>query len=223
MGRQSSSPLWRTALLWLLPLGLLSGCSLGVMANRMFTGDPTTPSHFKAMTGTDLTKGKDKVVVICSTPTSVEADLSTLNLDILDGVSRRLKIHGVEIVSPDKVARWIDENGGVVPDPTAMANAFDADYVAWIDLNTFSIREEHSPKLLRGRTQGFVRVFRVEQLSDEKIALAAFNSEFTSTYPAHQPVSENGRSALLFQKEYIDRICDELAEKFYDHRPKTSM
>lgn len=201
----------------------LSGCSLGVMANRMFTGDPTVPSQFRQMTGTDLTKGKYKLVVVCTTPTSVEADLSSLNLDLIDGVTRRLKIHGVEVVSPDKVAKWIDENGGVVADPSAMANAFDADYIAWIDVGSFSLREDSSPKLLRGRSQGFVRVYRVEALSDEKIALSAFNSEFTSTYPVHQPVSETGRTALLFQKEYIDHVCNELAEKFYDHRPKTSI
>jgi hypothetical protein len=206
-------------LLWLLPLGLLSGCSLGVMAQRMLTGDPLVPSQFKAMTGTDLSRGKHKVVVICSTPSSVEADLSTLNLDLIDGITRRMKVHGVEVVSPDKVARWIDDNGGVVADPNAMAGAFDADYVAWIDLHTFSIREENSPKLLRGRSQGYVRVYQVERMNGDKVALAAFNAEYTTVYPQHQPVSENGRSALLFQKEFVDRVCDELAEKFYDHRP----
>lgn len=223
MGRRACSPWWGVAVLWLLPLGVLPGCSLGVMVNRMFTGDPTIDSQFKAMTGKDLTKGNDKLVVVCSTPTSVEAELSALNLDLIDGITRRLKVHGVEVVSPDKVARWIDQNGGVVADPTAMANAFDADYIAWIDVESFSIREPSSPKLLRGRAQGFVRVYRVEELSDDKIALAAFNAEFTTTYPAHQPVSENGQTAETFQKTYIDHVCDELAEKFYDHRPKTSM
>jgi hypothetical protein len=219
MGRYGLSRWWGTALLCLLPLGLLSGCSLGVMFNRMITGDPMLPSQFKQMTGVDLAKGKEKVVVICSTPTSVEAELSSLNLDLIDGVTRRLKVQGVEVVSPDKVARWIDQNGGVVADPTAMANAFDADYVAWIDVEAFSIREPNSPKLLRGRSQGYVRVYRVETLSDEKIALAAFNSEFTTTYPVHQPLNETGQTAETFQKKYIDHVCDELAEKFYDHRP----
>uniref|UniRef100_A0A7C2NV47 Uncharacterized protein n=1 Tax=Schlesneria paludicola TaxID=360056 RepID=A0A7C2NV47_9PLAN len=219
MVRRLVAPSWRTGLVWLIPLAWLSGCSLGVMANRMLTGDPMVPSQFKAMTGTDLTKGKHKVVVICSTPTSVESELSTLNLDLIDGITRRMKVRGVDVVSPDLVAKWIDDNGGVVADPSAMANAFDADYVAWIDLHTFSIREENSPKLLRGRSQGFVRVYQVEEVNDDRVALSAFNSEFTSVFPQHQPISETGRSALTFQKEYIDRVCDELAMKFYDHRP----
>lgn len=219
MGRYASASWWRTALLCLLPLVSLSGCSLGVMFNRMITGDPLLPSQFKQMTGTDLTKGKSTVVVVCSTPTSVEAELSSLNLDLIDGVTRRLKVHGVDVISPDQVAKWIDQNGGVVADPTAMANAFEADYVAWIDVESFSIREPSSPKLLRGRAQGYVRVYRVEKLTDEKLALAAFNAEFTSTYPDLQPVSETSQTAETFQKKYIDQVCDDLAEKFYDHRP----
>jgi len=223
MGRRTFPLLGGLAVLWLLPLGVLPGCSLGVMVNRMFTGDPLIDSQFKSMTGKDLTKGNDKLVVICSTPASVEAELSALNLDLIDGITRRLKVHGVEVVGPDKVARWIDQNGGVIADPTAMANAFDADYVAWIDVESFSIREPSSPKLLRGRSQGFVRVYRVEKLSEDKIALAAFNAEFTTTFPAQKPLSENSQTAETFQKQYIDHVCDELAEKFYDHRPKTSM
>lgn len=209
---------------WLLPLGmvgvlLISGCSLGVMAGKMLRGEPLVTSQFESMTGVNLTKGEHKLVVICSTPTSVDADLSSLNLDLIDGITRRMKIQGISVINPDEVAKWIDDNGGVITDPSEMAQAFDAKYVAWIDIFGFSLREENSPKLLRGRATGFIRVFRVDELNGERTALAAFNTEFTTTFPQHSPVSETGRSALTFQKEFVDRICDELAEKFYDHRP----
>jgi hypothetical protein len=197
----------------------LSGCSFGVMAGKFLTGDPKLDAQFKSMTGVNLAKGKHKVVVVCTIPAVVDEDLSTLNLDIIEGVTRRMKLAGVDVISPDDVAAWIDENGGVVTDPSAMAQAFEADYIAWIDLQAFSIREENSANLLRGRVQGFVRAYKVEEINGDRTALSAFNTEFTTTYPAHQPVSELGRSALLFQKEFNDRVCDELAEKFYDHRP----
>jgi hypothetical protein len=200
---------------------LLSGCSLGVMAGKMLRGEPLQPAQFKAMTGTDLTKGEAKIVVICSTPSSVETDLSSLNIDLIDGITRRMRVNGIDVVDPDEVAKWIDDNGGVITDPSEMANAFDAEYVAWIDIYGFSLREEHSQRLLRGRTTGYIRVYKVEQVGTEKTALSAFQTEFKTTFPEHQPLSETGRSAVTFQKEFIDRICDELAEKFYDHRPGT--
>ncbi len=207
--------------LMLIGAVLLSGCSLGVMAGMMLRGEPTVPSQFRAMTGTDLSKGEHKIVIICSTPTSVDADLSSLNLDLIDGITRRMKIQGVKVINPDEVAKWIDDNGGVITDPSEMARAFDAEYVAWIDIYGFSLREENSPKLLRGRATGFIRVYQVEEVAGERTALAAFNTEFNTTFPQHSPVSETGRSALTFQKEFIDRICEELSEKFYDHRPGT--
>lgn len=207
-----------TGLLLLLAIAI-SGCSLGVMAGKMLTGEPMQPAQFKAMTGVDLTKGKHKIVIICSTPTAVDDSLSSLNLDLIDGITRRMKVNQVDVVNPDKVARWIDDNGGVITDPSEMANAFDADYVAWIDLYSFTLREDNSPKLLRGRTTGFIRVYEVQELGDSKTALTAFNTEFSSTFPHHKPISELSRSELTFQKEFIDQICNELAEKFYDHRP----
>lgn len=197
----------------------LGGCSLGVMAGKMFRGEPLRPAEFKSMTGTDLTKGKHRIAIVCSTPASVESDLSSLNLDLIDGITRRLKVHEVDVVDPDVVARWIDDNGGVVTDPSTMANAFDADFIAWIDVDTFSLKEDDTSKLLRGRTNGFVRVYQIQDLDGTKVALSAFNSEFTSIFPSHQPISELSRSKLSFQKEYIDRLCSELAVKFYDHRP----
>ncbi len=213
----------RTSLAPIAVVGALaiSGCSLGVMAGKMFTGEPLRPAQFRAMTGTDLTKGEQKIVVICSTPTSVDADLSSLNIDLIDGITRRMKVHGIDVIDPDEVAKWIDDNGGVVADPSEMARAFEADYVAWIDVYGFSLREENSPKLLRGRASGFLRVYQIQEVSGDRTALTAFNTEFKSTFPQHQPISETGRSALTFQKEFVDRICDELAEKFYDHRPGT--
>lgn len=198
------------------------------MAGKMLTGDPLVTAQFKVMTGTDLTRGKHRVVVVCSVPAAVTEELSSLNVDLIDGVTRRMKLAGIDVVKADQVAQWIDDNGGVVSDPNAMARAFDVDYVAWIDLQAFSLREDVAREsdqshLLRGRVQGFIRAYKVEEVGDDRVALTAFNREFTTTYPPHQPVSEIGRSALLFQKEFIDRVCDQLAETFYDHRPGTDI
>lgn len=222
MTRQSLQSVRPMRTVWpLLILGglMMSGCSLGVMAGKMLRGEPMIPSQFQSMTGTDLSKGKHKLVVICSTPSSVEEELSSLNIDLIDGITRRMRIQGIDVIDPDEVAKWIDDNGGVITDPSEMARAFKADYVAWIDVYTFSLREENSPKLLRGRSTGYIRVYQVDQVNGERTALSAFSTEFNTTFPQHSPVSETGRSALTFQKEFVTRMCEDLAEKFYDHRP----
>lgn len=201
----------------------LPGCSLGVMFSKMLTGDPKMPAEFKSMTREDLTKGKHTVLVVCSAPESVESDLSTLKFDLIDGITRRMKLHGVKVINPDQVASWIDEHGGIGSDPSEMARDFDADYIVHIDVMTFGFREPNSPKLLRGQSSGFVRVFKVEEAGGQRLAHNVYSNEFKSIYPVHQPVSEQGRSAVTFQKDYLDRVCDQLAEKFYDHRPGTEI
>lgn len=201
-------------------LSLLPGCSLGVMFNKMILGDPKVTAEFHNMTKIDLTKGKHTVMVVCTAPASVDDELSTLKLDLIDGVTRRMKLHGVKVIEPDRVATWIDDHG-TFRNPSELADDFDAHFIAWIDVNQFSFREDNSPKLLRGRCAGFVRVYRVDPAPENgrKFVSTVYETEFSSTYPRLQPLSETGRSAVLFQKEYVDRVCDHLAEKFYDHRP----
>jgi len=204
--------------LGLLPLViLLSGCSMFVMAGKMLKGDPKQPGQFHQLTCTDLAKGKQRVVVVCSVPAAVEEDLSSLNVDLIEGVTRQMRLHGIDVVKPDEVARWIDDHGGVVSDPDAIAKAFDVDYIAWVDLQAFTIREENSANLLRGQAQGYIHAYKVEKVDNKRYALSAYTTEFTSAYPPLQPISDIGRSPVLFQKEFIDRVSRQLAELFYDH------
>jgi hypothetical protein len=199
----------------------LPGCSLGVMFGKMVMGDPLSPAEFRTMTKEDLTKGKKTVLVICTAPDSVDSDNSTLGYDLIDGITRRLKLRGVKVINPDLVASWIDEHGDNNAHPVRLARDFDTDYIISVDVQAFSFREPNSPKLLRGQSSGVIRVFEINEVDGHPLASTVFITEFKSTYPEHQPVAEQGRSSMMFQKEYMDRVCDQLAEKFYDHRPGT--
>jgi hypothetical protein len=197
----------------------LSGCSLFLMGQKMFFGDPLVKAEFTTFTRVDLTKGKHKLLIVCSTPEAVDTELSTLKLDIMDGVTRRLKTEGIKVVDPDKVAAWLDEHGGLPKDPSDLAHDFEVDYIAWIDVERFSYIEENSVRLLRGRAQGTLKVYRVSELDGERMAAAVFTKEFTTVYPTHQPISEVSRSAEIFRRDFTHRLCDQLAHKFYDYRP----
>lgn len=199
----------------------LPGCSLGVMFGKMVMGEPLIPADFKSMTREDLTKGKHTVLVVCTAPESVDAENSTLAYDLIEGVTRRMKRHKIKVINPDDVASWIDEHGGAGLDPTELATEFDADYIVFIDVQTFGFRQPNTPKMLRGQASGFVRAFEVSEINGHRRVSNVFGKEFTSIYPKHQPVSEQGQTAVIFQKQYMERFCDMLAEKFYDHRPGT--
>jgi hypothetical protein len=194
---KKSSRVVAAALLSLLLLTTIPGCSLFVMAGKVFYGDPKIPSKFKQMTQVELSKGEDRI-------------------DLADGITRRMKIRHIDVVEPDLVAGWLDDHGSF-DDPSELARDFtDVDYIAWIEVQQFSCKEVNSPTLLRGRSTGSTRVYKVEEIGGERIARQLFEGEFTSVHPEHQPISTEGRSATVFQKEYIDRVCDKLAMTFYD-------
>ncbi|GIX04648.1 MAG: hypothetical protein KatS3mg114_0517 [Planctomycetaceae bacterium] len=209
-------------------LATCGGCSLFVMAGKMLWGDPLQPAQFRAMTGVNLTKGKHKVLVVCTVPAAISEDFSSLSVDLIEGIARRMKIQGIDVISPSAVASWLDDHGSLITNPNDLAQDFEVDYIAWIEVLKFSLREDEEPTkasshLLRGRAQGYTRAFKVEKVGEDKLALGVYTTEFTIVYPPHQPVSDLNRSALLFQREFIDRVCNQLAEQFYDHRPGTDI
>lgn len=194
------------------------GCSVFVMAGKILNGDPKYTCKFRTMTNIDLTKGEHKVLIICSAPETIEASNSTLKVDLIDGITRRLKRRKIDVVNPDDVAKWIDDHGGVGNDVNELAEGFDADYIAWIDIDTFTTLEGNSSKLHRGRSIGEIRVYRVDKFDERKIASQIFVTEYTSVHPPHQPISFNSSSATVFEKEYLDIVSEQIAQTFYDYR-----
>jgi hypothetical protein len=200
------------------------GCSRFLLGTgKILFGDPTNQAEFTTLTRTDLTKGDKTLLVICSTPESVESETSNLKVDLIDGVTRRLKIHGVKIINPDKVAEWLDDHGGYRINIDKLAHDFETDYIAHINVQTFSLREPNSVKLLRGTTTGVIHVFKIEDFGGQRQALSVYTREFSMNYPEHQPISETNRSAINFNKEYMAKLSEILAERFYNHRPGVRM
>ena len=201
------------ALLFLVP-----GCSLGLMASKMLLGDVKVQSQFRQATHTDLTKSNRRVLVLCSASDTIRSAYPSVAFDILEGVIHRLKVHGIKkVVSPDAVAGWLDDHGGSFDNLQELAQHFHADYVLHIEVLKFNCVEENSTDLLRGTSEGHVRAYHLDGPEGQQRLLEVMNSDFNSTYPPGNPVSADKKSVTNFQREYIDRICLQLAQIFYDH------
>ena len=195
----------------------LPGCSLFVMAGKMVFGDPQAPSAFKQSTRIDLAKEGHRILIVCSTPDAVKTHFPSVDFDLLEGVTRRLKVRGVKVVDPDQVASWLDDHGGRWNDVAELAEKFHTDFVVHLDISKFTCQEDNSPTLLRGQSEGRVHVYRVADGPSGKLVSEVMDHEFTSTYPAGYPVSVEKKSSRLFTQEYLDRVCTKLAQIFYDH------
>ena len=210
----------RVGLLWCLSLSVasLAGCSLFVMAGKMFFGNPTISCAFTQQTHISLAGDNKKVVVLCTFPESTRGDYSSIGSDIVEKVTLRLKREGIIVIKAKKVYDWLDDRNGVWDDPDELADAFDADYIIHIDLDEFSHRADHSPGMYQGRTLGNVYAYQITEDEDgDKRADMKFSSEFKSVFPPNNPVSINKKSENTFLREYVDRISTQISQMFYDY------
>lgn len=216
-----------------------SGCQIIIGVLMMLRGRPLIEADFKEQTGKDMMDEGKRVIVLCTSPDKAKAEYSGIDIDLSTEITRRLKYEKIKIVDEHSVATWMDDQGGLIDDES-IAKAirkFKADYVILIELEEFSYHEENSRELFRGRSRGTAHVIVLKQpksttkdgdkpaASKEKSKPAdptpkrIYSRDFSSTYPVHQPVQSDSVSELAFRKQYVDRMADELARLFYDHRP----
>ena len=191
----------------------LPGCSLGVMFGKMLFGDPKLKCQFRAATGVDLTKGEKSILLACSAPHSVLARTPSIQIDIVDRMSRTLDIRGVKVVSADDVAAWFDDHGEW-GDFSELAERFDADYVMNISIDEFSLDVPDSKNLQQGKVAGKVQVLDCSGGGDPT---GAFERNFSLQFPEY-PVPKENRSEHLFTESFLDRTSLTLAQFLYDHR-----
>jgi hypothetical protein len=206
--------------LWLF-LGLnvfgLAGCSLFLLAGKMFFGDPEQTAAFQLATGIDLAEGEKKVVVLCSAPSMVEGGEISVHYEIVEEVSRLLKRRGVKLVSSNEVRTWMDDNGGRLDDPRDLAEDFEVDYIIYISLARVSFREENSPTLYRGVASGEVFAYEVHKENGGPVVNEVFSKGFSAVYPEGHP-KDHVESLRIFQKEVLSRASDQIAHMFYSHK-----
>lgn len=196
----------------------MNGCSLFVMAGKMVFGDPRIAAPFKTQTGVDLTEGEKSLLVVCRSPHLILSEAPTFEYDLTDGLLRRLRQQGVDVVSPDSVAKWLDDNGGEFEDVNEIARDFvDADYIAVVDVQHVRFFEENSKDMLRGHAQGSIRVYETMTLAGQRSTTESFRCGFQTDYPRFRPVSIHEMSLHAFQKQFMDNLIRQIARQFHDY------
>lgn len=194
-----------------------SGCSLFVMAGKMFT-DMNTASSLKENAGVDLAKSGKKILVVCKTPNLLRGDFPTVEFDLNEGINRRLKRNGVQTVSTDDVAKWFDRNGGEFESPRELAVDFDCDYIAVVILHELSFFEENSPDMFRGNAMGNIDVYEVREVAGRKGTSQIFTGEFRTQHPRFSPISAHQIGKRVFEKQFVDHLSTQIAKQFHDFR-----
>ena len=228
----------RHRLLWLLTaacLVVLPGCSLMVMAGKVFLGDPKVKSPFTSATGQDLTEADKPIAIICDAPHRLVSRVPSLQVDILDRVARHLETQGVAVVDPGDMASWYDDHGEW-GDFSELAAHFGAGYVLQIELRECTYRVPESENLLQGKAEGHLTVVEVRApknrlltaessaRSDDWLpATTVFDRDFSLQFPTSYPITRETQSEDIFAQTFIDRVATHISQHLYDYKTSDSV
>jgi hypothetical protein len=206
----------RPFLIVLLSVSLLTttvGCNYIVLLGYLIGGPPSIEPDFDAVTTESLTARGVIVAVVCDAPKEILYDFNKIDREIGKLVGYRLHQHKIKTIRPDLVRDWIDRNPNW-DQPEEIGAAVNATHVIYIELTSYSIYEENSHELYRGRTEGMVTVYALDEEGEgENI----YDKELNSLWPLAAPRATSDISRVSFQSQYLVRLSDEIGRLFYEY------
>lgn len=215
---------------------VLPGCSLMVMAGKVFLGDPKVKAPFTSATGEDLTETKRPIAIICDAPHRLTSRVPSLQVDILDRVARHLEVQGIAVVDSGDMASWYDDHGEW-GDYSELAEHFKAGHVLRIELRDFDFRVPESENLLQGKSEGHLTVVKINHpktsiLTAEDSAASdknwlpvttVFDRDFSLQFPTSYPITRESQSEDIFAQTFIDRVAVHISQHLYDYKASESV
>jgi hypothetical protein len=191
-----------------------SGCSYIMIFGYLIGGPPSVEPLFDKETKECMTDKDVRVCVVCFAPNEIKYNFESIDYELAQYVAFQLHAHKIKVVPPDLVKGWLEENKEW-DKPEEIGAHFKTTYVIYIDLNEFTLYEEGSANLYRGRAESIVNVWKMDE--DGQHAEKIFSTEKTSKYPMHQPVSSSDKTYLTFKGEYLTRLSEEIGRFFYEY------
>lgn len=116
----------------------------------------------------------------------------------------------IQVISPQKIDQFIDENGWKSGDVVAMGKAVNADMVVVIELGSYSIHD--GATLYKGQADLTTTVYDIEK--DGQITFVNGPDEYI--FPANgRPVMQT--TERKFESFYLARLTDHIAHLFIPH------
>ena len=153
--------------------GTLTGCGPAGYLTWLFLGDAKTvevPADFEGLP-------ERRVAIVVYTDMGVQYEYSHARLGLSMAIGSELKKHvdGVTFVDPQRVVTYQDENvHWESMDRAKLGQILGADYVLYVALDEYTMREPGSINLFRGRIVDVARTNMMIELSGPEEKLEAF-------------------------------------------------
>ena len=120
-----------------------------------------------------------------------------------------------DVVDPRDVEDFLQRNRDAEIDPQEVGLAFDADYVLFLEILTFQIRDPRQPQFLRGRISAAVSMHDIRCEPDE---LCRFElTPVTCVHPDGAPVILTATNSAFIREATYRAFAEQVARKFYEH------
>lgn len=197
----------------------LSGCNL--LTPFIFVGDHKrkVAAEFDKLPG-------HRVAVLVWADRSTLYDYPFVRFEVasylVDKLSTELaqRKQGAAFVDPRDVENFLQRNIDAQVDPAAVGDHFKSDYVVYIELLGFQIRDGQQPQFLQGQVEAAVSVVDLRRGAGkgERFELTPVRV----AYPEGAPVVFSASNAPLVREAVYRLFTEVTARKFYEHSVEVS-
>ncbi len=162
-----------------------------------------------------------RVAILVWTPPETIFEYQFARFELASYVSDKLAAEmagektSVDLVDPCDVEDFIEKDPDAQLDPRRVGEHFDADYVVYLELVLFQIRDPEQPQFLRGRISASVAVHDVR--ADPDMPQSFELAPVETVYPEHAPILMNPTNSLMIREQTYRKFAEEVARKFYDY------
>ncbi|MEZ6133236.1 MAG: hypothetical protein R3C59_31600 [Planctomycetaceae bacterium] len=192
---------------------VVPGCNYFILLGYLIGGPPQLQPLFEKETKKSFTDRDVRVAVVAFAPDDLTKFHDNIDQMLSVRLSALLYKHKIEVINPDAINAWMVNN----PDwdsPTEIGADFDVNFVVYVDISEFSLYEQDSTSLFRGRCEAIVSVYEMETDGDGR---RIFTKNVNSVFPIQIPRSASDISYETFRHEYFFRLADEIGRLFYPY------
>lgn len=122
---------------------------------------------------------------------------------------------GTDVVSPADVEDYLQKNVSALIEPKTVGEEFDADYVIYLEVLEFQIRDVDQPQLLRGKIHATVTVYDIR--SETEIPTTFELAPVHCVHPKRGPVLLTATNSPQIRETTYHKFSELVARKFYEY------
>lgn len=193
---------------------LLGSCNLLTPLAVMGVQKKRIPPEFDKLAGS-------RVVVQVWTDPSTLFDYPYARLELATYVGDKLQAEmaqrgqAVEVVDAREVEDSLQRNPESRINPAEVGKRFQANYVIYVEVAGFQIRDPGEPQFLRGRINASVSIHDVSASARESRRYELTPVE--AVYPEDQPVLINATNSPQIREATYRKFAEMVARKFYEY------